>query len=166
MLDRIMEITRASDYDFRDTAYPDDPLKDRFEEWVPYYRLKWAIARALQPRRILEVGVRYGYSALAFLNACPSAHYIGIDVDGDTFGGQSGAIKHARQATRGFQAEFLVADSQLMYQFPGGVYDLIHLDGQQDEVGWHHDLKLALNRARCILMKIVVPTHSAIAASN
>ena len=38
-----------STYDFRDNACPADPLRHLFSEWVPYYRLKWAIAHALQP---------------------------------------------------------------------------------------------------------------------
>src|ERR1035438_4093889 len=52
---------KQSDYDFRLSACPDDPFRYLFDEWVPYYRGKWAIARYLQPKRILEIGVRYGY---------------------------------------------------------------------------------------------------------
>jgi 2-polyprenyl-3-methyl-5-hydroxy-6-metoxy-1,4-benzoquinol methylase len=152
MLERIIKLARSSDYDFRSTACPEDPLKDRFEEWIPYYRLKRAIAFTLQPQSILEIGVRYGYSALAFLDACPSARYLGIDLDTDSFGGRQGAIEYARRATGMFRADYLIGDSQLMAEFPGGIYDLIHLDGQQDEAGWWHDLKLALNQARYILV--------------
>ena len=72
----ILELASVSDYDFRRSANPDDPLKHLFDDWIAYYRLKWAVARVLQPQRILEIGVRFGYSAAAFLNACPNATYL------------------------------------------------------------------------------------------
>ena len=107
MLDQIIELARTTNYDFRVTACPDDPLKHLFGEWVEYYRLKWAIARALQPRSILEIGVRYGYSAAAFLNACPRGHYLGIDLDSNTYGGVQGAIRWAQEITRGLMLNLL-----------------------------------------------------------
>lgn len=147
----ILELASASEYDFRRSANPEDPLKHRFDEWISYYRLKWAIARALQPRRILEIGVRFGYSAAAFLDACPDAEYLGIDNDSDMFGGQKGAIHWARRITRGLNANYLIADSQQLEEFPGGPYDLIHIDGQQDGAGSMRDLRKALGKTRHIL---------------
>jgi len=148
----ILDTAQNSEYDFRCIASPDDPLKHLFNEWVPYYRLKWAIARILQPRRILEIGVRFGYSAAAFLDACPGAAYVGIDNDSDTFGGQRGAIDWARHITRGTHAEYLIADSQQLAELPGGPYDLIHVDGQQDGEGSIRDLEHALKKGRHILV--------------
>ncbi len=152
MAGEILNLASRSTYDFRLTAHPADPLKSLFEDWVPYYRLKWAIARALRPRRILEIGVRFGYSAAAFLDACPDAEYLGIDNDSDTFGGQKGAIHWARQITRGSKSEYLIADSQKLESFPGGQYDLIHIDGQQDGAGSIADLRKAVKQARHILV--------------
>jgi len=97
MLDAIVSCSRTTNYDFRATACAQDPLTHLFADWVPYYKTKWAIARVLQPASILEIGVRYGYSAAAFLNACPGATYLGIDLDSDTFGGVKGAIQWARR---------------------------------------------------------------------
>ena len=141
-----------STYDFRDNACPADPLRHLFSEWVPYYRLKWAIARTLQPATMLEIGVRFGYSALAFLDACPSASYVGIDADCEAYGGYRGAINWAKERARGSKAEFLIADSQKMSSFPGGSYDLIHIDGQQDGKGTLHDLEIALRQGRYLLV--------------
>lgn len=92
------ELSQAK-LDFRIYANPENPLADRFEEWVPYYREKFAIARALKPKSILEVGVRFGYSARAFLEGAPSAFYLGIDLDSDLYGGAQGAIAWAQQIT-------------------------------------------------------------------
>lgn len=152
MLERILEIAGSSEYDFRVTANPNDPLKHLFKQWVDYYRLKWSIARVLQPASILEVGVRYGYSAAAFLNGSPGSQYVGIDLDSDNFGGVKGAMLWAKEITRQFHSEFIVADTQAMVRFPGDTYDLIHLDGQQDGDGSWHDLQLALKQARWILV--------------
>jgi hypothetical protein len=131
----ILDAAANSEYDFRRVANPDDPLKHLFNEWVPYYRLKWAIARVLQPRMILEIGVRFGYSAATFLDACPAAAYLGIDNDSDTFGAQRDAIRWARHITRGTNAEYLMVDSQQLHELPGGPYDLIHIGTQKDGEG-------------------------------
>jgi 2-polyprenyl-3-methyl-5-hydroxy-6-metoxy-1,4-benzoquinol methylase len=152
MVEEILKTAERSTYDFRETAHPEDPLRHLFPEWVPYYRMKWAIARVLQPDSILEIGVRFGYSALAFLNASPSARYVGIDLDLPTFGGSVGAINWARKACRLYDAKFFIADSTKMERFPGARYDLIHVDGQQDGAATTHDLTLAASQADCILL--------------
>ncbi len=152
MLEAILQEFHASTYDFRPIAHADDPLCDRFPAWVDYYRLKWAIARTLQPQSILEIGVRYGYSAHAFLDAVPRSHYRGIDLDCTAAGGVKGAIDWAKQILQPFNADLMVADSQAMSQFPGDRYDLIHVDGQQDGDGSFHDLQLAIGQGNYILV--------------
>lgn len=152
MIQEILETWKNSPYDFRTTANPNDPLRHLFNDWVQYYRLKWAISRALKPVSILEVGVRFGYSAMAFMNGWRDAAYLGIDVDGDTLGTSKGALDWARHALHGLHADFVVADSQQMTRFPGGIYDLIHVDGQKDGAASFHDLKLALAQAKWILL--------------
>jgi cyclopropane fatty-acyl-phospholipid synthase-like methyltransferase len=151
VFDQILDAARSSEYDFRRSACSTDPLQYLFDEWRNYYRLKWAIAKVLQPASILEVGVRYGYSAAAFLHAAPHSTYLGLDLDSDQFGGVKGAIDWAQEITQPFQAEFLVGDTQTMTRFPGGIYDLIHIDGQQDGDGSWHDLQLAIRQGRWIL---------------
>jgi cyclopropane fatty-acyl-phospholipid synthase-like methyltransferase len=152
MLDQILREYRASQYDFRPIANPQDPLQHNFPAWVDYYRLKWAIARVLQPRTILEIGVRYGYSGHAFLDACPTAHYLGIDLDSEISGGVKGAIDWAKTILQPFPAEFLITNTQTLATFPGQTYDLIHVDGQQDGDGSFHDLTLACQQSRYILV--------------
>jgi 2-polyprenyl-3-methyl-5-hydroxy-6-metoxy-1,4-benzoquinol methylase len=151
-LQSILDLAFTSTYDFRQTAHPEDPLAYLFDEWVPYYRMKWAIARALQPKRILEIGVRFGYSAAAFLNASPESAYLGIDNDSVEFEGRTGAIHWARKITQRFHADYVIGDSRDGHKFPGGDYDLIHLDGQRDEAGLAGDLRKALGQAKYILL--------------
>lgn len=152
MIDRILAAYADSKYDFRATAKPDDALAHLFEQWVPYYRMKAAIAAAIQPATILEIGVRYGYGAAAFLHGSPRAHYTGLDLDADCFGGEKGAINWAKNILPAGQYELVVGNSQNLRRLPGGVYDLVHIDGQQDEGGTFHDLVLAIRQARFILV--------------
>jgi len=152
MLTRIQSIKAATSFDFRAFAAPEDPLGHLFPEWVDYYRTKFAICRAVNPRSILEVGVRYGYSAITFLNAAPGASYVGIDNDSNEFGGQYGALDWARKLLTGYPAQILVADSQRLASFPGDYYDLIHVDGQQDGDSTFRDLELGLEKGRWLLV--------------
>lgn len=152
MLDAILSSNAVSTYDFREYTNPRDPLAHLFADWVPYYRLKHAIARVLKPRSIFEIGVRYGYSARAFLDGSPEARYTGLDLDVAEFGGELGAIDWARSITSGREAQFIVGNSQQLRHFPGDLYDLIHVDGQQDGYGTLHDLGLALAQGRHVLV--------------
>ena len=61
------------------------------------YDFKYRLAQLLQPASILEFGVRAGYSAAAFLSACPTASYIGVDADNGQDGGIIGFTDWAAQ---------------------------------------------------------------------
>lgn len=50
------------------------------EEWHRAYRYKYEVACLVLPGSILEIGVRYGYSAHAFLCAS-NVPYVGVDMD-------------------------------------------------------------------------------------
>src|SRR6202030_1076843 len=39
-----------------------------------------------------------------------------------------------------------------MKRFPDGIYDLIHVDGQQDGLGTFHDLRRAVSQGRWVLL--------------
>jgi 2-polyprenyl-3-methyl-5-hydroxy-6-metoxy-1,4-benzoquinol methylase len=152
MIDKILSIYEKSNFDFKEFSHPNDELRYLFEDWLPYYRMKFAICKVLAPKTILEIGVRYGYSAITFLKAAPEAKYLGIDNDTDSFGGSKGAIGWAKKITKDYKTTFLIADTQEMTALPGEHYDLIHIDGQQDGDGTFHDLELALPKAEWILL--------------
>jgi 2-polyprenyl-3-methyl-5-hydroxy-6-metoxy-1,4-benzoquinol methylase/predicted O-methyltransferase YrrM len=157
MISLITQTWRETSFDFRQFAHPDDPLTHLFDEWVDYYRLKWAIVKVLQPDSILEIGVRYGYSAMAFLKAAPNARYVGIDIDSVDYGGEVGALNWARKQMADYDGEVIIGNSQDMAVFPGGhssseKYDLIHVDGQQDGDSTYRDLEKALRQGKYILV--------------
>ena len=166
MLDQIIDLASRCSYDFRPLACPADPLAYLFEEWVPYYRTKWAIAAVLRPKRILEIGVRFGYSAMAFLDACPFASYLGIDINSEANGGYPDSVFWAARQLRHRKASFLIADSQAFDRWPGERYDLIHVDGQQDGKGTIHDLSMALRQANYVLLDGYLWTRQNFLAAN
>lgn len=166
MIEKILNAYKTSTYDFRRYAYPQDPLNDLFDEWVDYYRLKWAIAKVLQPASIFEIGVRYGYSARTFLDAAPASKYVGLDADLCTFGGHTGALDWAKDSLKNFEVNLIRGNSQVLSRFPGNYYDLIHVDGQQDGDGTFHDLNLALNQGRFILIDGYFWTRNNFIAAN
>lgn len=152
MFESIIQQAQLTDYDFRQTANPEDQTVHFFNEWVDYYKLKWAIARVLQPTSILGIKISFGYAAAAFLHGHPAAHYVGIDLDTNSDGGRKEAIKWAKKITQQFDTKFIVADTQKIERFPGDIYDLIHVDGQQDIDGSCHDLELAIKQGRYVLL--------------
>ena len=152
MINDILKASEVTDFDFRKYACPSDPMKDLFPKWVDYYKTKYAISKIINPSKILEIGVRYGYSVGAFLNASPKAYVLGIDNDSDTYGGRSGALEWARDCFSNYNFEIMVEDSQNLTVLPGGSYDLVHIDGQQDGGGTFHDLSLAVKQATWILV--------------
>jgi len=153
MFDKILSIYDTCDYDFKKYANPHDELEYLFDEWLPMYRMKYAICKALQPKTILEIGVGYGYSAITFLEASPAAFYFGIDNDTDTYGGSKGAINWAKQITQDYNAYFLISDTQRMNNLPGIHYDLIHIEEKQEGDRTFHNLELALSKATWILVE-------------
>jgi 2-polyprenyl-3-methyl-5-hydroxy-6-metoxy-1,4-benzoquinol methylase len=152
MITRILDIYNHNEFDFRKFVNPSDELAYLFNDWMPYYRLKYAICKAIAPHSILEIGVRYGYSAITFLEASPKASYIGIDNNSNTFGGTAGALQWAKKITAGRKAEFLNIDTQQVDSLPGDIYDFIHIDGQQDGDGTFHDLEMALEKGCYVLV--------------
>lgn len=135
--------------------------------WRRCYESKYAIAQLLRPASILEFGVRAGYSAFAFLSACPQARYVGIDNNSDTHGGFSGAIEHAKSILTGFDVTILEQSSSDYLQsiLAGGdnhlpeqsgrwpEFELVHVDGDHSMQGCLEDLHAAVHfRPRAILV--------------
>jgi predicted O-methyltransferase YrrM len=119
--------------------------RKRYAEYKKYYQVKYEIAKELNPKRILEIGVRAGYSAKSFLDACPDAEYVGVDAENGTHGGQDGPwLWWAKQLLADRNATFHMLDSQSVKNFDWGTFDLIHVDGDHSEQGALHDMKLAL----------------------
>lgn len=122
----------------------DKKILSEFPLVQDYYRVKHDLAVRADAMRILEVGVRKGYSAFAFLSARPDAHYLGIDNLSGTFGGTGDSYIWAERLLRRFpNATLLHADTQQMADyFSATKLDLVHIDGDHTTAGCLHDMNL------------------------
>jgi len=112
-----------------------------------YYEMKYETAARLKPTHIVELGVRAGYSAFAFLSAVPEAYYLGIDngmcdaEQGDQY------IAHAHKILKRFaHVSFLAHDIQKLERFAMTPWSwettMAHVDADHSFEGCFHDLKL------------------------
>ena len=166
-------------FDITPFLQPDDPWF-RHEDPATVRRIyeeKYCIASLIKPRSILEIGVRAGYSAAAFLSAAPSdCTYLGLDADKyvDQHGGWHGApARAAMMLAQHFpgQVEVRICDTQeidefigrsdpvsrhrddmSLFQGPLESFDLVHIDGDHSYDGALHDLVLFSRVARYLLI--------------
>jgi len=148
-------LSAAADFDVFDAYWPGDPCADAVgpDRLRAIYRVKCRVAAAVGPRAVLEVGVRAGYSAAAFLAACPHARYVGLDKDDGSHGGAAGALEHARAVLwRRYPAAWVEVypwDSgdpraaRRLLAWWRSAFDLAHIDGDHTEEGCARDLRLA-----------------------
>lgn len=140
-----------SDFVFdRGIICPQDPTatEQRIKEYEKYYAIKYDICKEINPSRIAEIGVRAGYSAWAFLQACPTAEYYGLDANNGTHGGQGGQdgkfAKWAKKLLENYDTKFIDIDTQKASSLDLRNIDLFHIDGDHTSKGVMHDLDLAI----------------------
>ena len=116
--------------------------------WHANYLTKHRIAAAIHPSTIIEVGVRFGYSAHAFLSACPGARYIGVDVDSAEFNAMGAptcdwAFAMLRRTIPGFpHLELIRVDTQQVDIAPlVPEAEFIHIDAAHSYAGATRDLE-------------------------
>lgn len=159
MLDRLQKFCALVEkyyplelYDHRPFLnYPEKHAHIQEQNATEEYRIKYAcfrraITATLRPKSIIEIGVRGGVSALAFLDGMPHAKYLGIDnnldglLDGvDYLGATEEWFKHF-----GYDATIVRMDTQKIYRLPETA-DFIHIDGCHTREGAAHDITLALD---------------------
>ena len=128
-------------------------LPDQRHPWdLEQFRLGYAcfkreVAKVLQPKIILEIGVGIGISAMAFMDACPSSYYLGIDSDvesGRDFPVQPSLFVYKLLASKSYSFDILKLDSQKMNSVPA-VPDFVHIDACHSRKATEHDVTLAWN---------------------
>lgn len=128
---------------------PGDPTATpgRIEEYKEYYKVKYEICKKQSPIRIAEIGVRAGYSAWTFLQACPEATYIGIDANNGTHGGQGGQdgsfFEWTAHILTEYDVELIEMDTQWTDDLGITDIDFFHVDGDHTTKGVQNDLSLA-----------------------
>jgi len=125
------------------------PGEEKFgrRDFYEYYREKFRICRLCGPASIAEIGVRWGYSAFAFLCAAPGASYTGFDLIGGGHGGVADdtfprVAELLEQNFPGSKIDLIHADTRTLESL-GGSFDFIHVDGNHSIMAVAHDLKIA-----------------------
>jgi predicted O-methyltransferase YrrM len=113
------------------TLHPDDtyPWNFRTQEFYDEYRTKYAIAKLVKPKSILEIGVRFGYSARAFLSAGDVDVYVGLDFDEPSWGSYPGAPRKWAQ-------------EQLRTAFPSVNIMTYKMNTQTDDIWFEQEFEL------------------------
>jgi len=133
---------------------PTDPTatSERIEEYKEYYSIKYNICKEQNPEYIAEIGIRAGYSAWAFLQACPNAKYIGFDANNGTHGGKGGEdgsfFKWAHELLKGYNYILQELDTQIVSNLGLKDIDFFHVDGDHTKEGVYHDLDLAFKAVK------------------
>ena len=92
------------------------------EDCYEYCRVKHDVADHIKPKRILEIGIGWGYSAYSFLSAAPDAYYLGIDINDNHRPAYLNFLSP-------FNVETVITDSQRLTDLHTKPFDLIHVDG-------------------------------------
>ena len=115
------------------------------KDYAHMYWVKYELAKAIQPGSMVEIGVRAGYSAWAFLQACPSMEYRGFDANNGEHCGTSCPngkwTDWARKILSGYDALIHdCCDTQTTSVMPSA--DAYHVDGDHTEEGCLHDMEI------------------------
>jgi predicted O-methyltransferase YrrM len=128
---------------FHDTESYWNMAKEYRQEYV---NIKYAVANVLQPKRICEIGVYSGISAMSFLAAYSIADYVGIDnLSAEKDRGEDGmtADTETEMHALGYKCMLHFIDSQDIHALPDPPYDLVHVDGCYTRLGTCNDVILA-----------------------
>ena len=118
---------------------PDDHFKCA-ETTLRHYATKATICQQFNPRKILEIGTRCGYSVIAFSIVAPSATFTCIDSGVDPDSPQN--LAHAKQnfAKQKIDANIFVVNSRDVRNVHS--FDFAHVDGEHTYEGALADLNL------------------------
>jgi hypothetical protein len=132
----------------------DDPLIKLIKEWEGYCEDKYNIAKSIGPKVIVEIGVRAGYSAWAFLQANPEATYYGLTINTGAGGSGGGGCK-----PWSYEAEKMLLargyDIKIQHDFNSQKHDELpvtgdfyHVDADHTARGAYHDIDLCFKSAK------------------
>jgi len=139
-----------SNFIFKESVlYPEDKRINatNLKVFAKYYEIKYNICKSINPKKIAEIGVRAGYSGWSFLQAAPTAEYIGLDANNGKHGGRGGQDgcykKWAKKLLSPYNYSLIDIDTQKAEKLDLTEIDFFHVDGDHSVIGVQHDLDLA-----------------------
>lgn len=109
------------------------------------YEWYYSYAATVCPTRILEIGARMGYSAIAMVMGFPRVEEL-VLIDNGSYGfNVAEAAKNVKKFAPSLRIRELDIDTRSVNELPlDGEFDIIHVDGDHSHAGAVHDLNLAL----------------------
>jgi predicted O-methyltransferase YrrM len=116
------------------------------------YEWKFAIAKFLQPKSVLEIGVRYGYSLASFIMGSDAIEQVeGWDSEIYVIGSNAVAMLAIQQLPKTPKTVLRKIDSSQVKSIPRQ-FDLIHVDSSHNYEPCLHDLRMCLGSTNAILV--------------
>ena len=110
-----------------------------------HLQFKYDMCKKFNPKIIVELGIRCGYSAQAFLSACPKATYYGFDCNNGLYGGtNTNEFTNFAKSTLS-KYNTIINDNfntQLSKELPIPQFDFCHIDADHSCSGALSDLEL------------------------
>jgi len=119
---------------------------DQMVARTQYYNYYYSYGKVWKPKRVFEIGVRFGYSALAMCIGAKAEEFVGVD---NQYWTSSNRIAEGilRRYLPGLKITLLNLNTQKDPLPDIGKFDLLHLDGDHSEQGVRSDLGLATSIA-------------------
>lgn len=132
-----------------------------------YYEFYYAISKFYKPKKILEIGVRYGYSLGVMIKGSGLVEkVVGIDNDDYHQGSLSVAQNNLKKhVSSDLEYVFSNIDSHTIPKFDE-YYDLIHIDGDHTYEGKLKDLDLLKNACKIAIIDDVYHIPDVSSAAN
>lgn len=117
----------------------------------PCFETYYALAKVLNPKSFLEIGVRFGYSFIPTLIGGNEIEYaLGLDLE--TYGNNAIANSNIKEFYKGNATwELKHLNSQEIIELPQ-FFDLVSIDGCHNYHCKIHDLKLAMNNSTYVII--------------
>lgn len=114
------------------------------------YVWHYLIGYQLQPKIVVEIGTRFGYSLLSMFRSPESRKRLEMVYCFDNESCVTGSATYATQhlSASGIPHTITICDTQQLSQLPVSDADLCHVDGDHSESGCYHDCRIAWDALR------------------
>jgi hypothetical protein len=155
MKEHILNLTPNSILDKIDRDFFIEIDEEEHQSYIKsgnYYENYYALSSYYQPKSILEIGVRYGYSLGTMISASKSIEKVtGIDNDEYILG----ALDKAKENIK----KYINSDVELNFSLQNShdikkldYHDVIHIDGDHSYDGKLKDLKLTIDACKVVII--------------